>query len=92
MREALTPAHAHSPAARDSCPLIPECRHGVKVAAATRASRRGLGRLGLQVDVRDAGSEVLADYHRAVSTESTLSLEEQLKELGAQLAWVRDYL
>lgn len=29
---------------------------------------------------------------RAVTEPQTLSLDEQLKEIGAQLAWVRDYL
>jgi len=27
-----------------------------------------------------------------VAEPTTLSLDEQLKEIGAQLAWVRDYL
>ena len=31
-------------------------------------------------------------YHRLVAEPQTLSLDEQLKEIGAQLAWVRDYL
>jgi hypothetical protein len=32
-------------------------------------------------------------YHRPVAEQQTsLPLEEQLKEIGAQLAWVRDYL
>jgi hypothetical protein len=28
----------------------------------------------------------------SVAEPQTLSLDEQLKEIGAQLAWVRDYL
>jgi hypothetical protein len=28
----------------------------------------------------------------SVAEPTTLSLDEQLKEIGAQLAWVRDYL
>jgi hypothetical protein len=30
-------------------------------------------------------------YHRRVA-ETTLTLDQRLEEIGAQLAWVRDYL
>jgi hypothetical protein len=31
-------------------------------------------------------------YHRRVAEEHAQPLSEQLEEIGAQLAWVRDYL
>ena len=41
----------------------------------------------------DSGGLVdIVRYDRSVSEESTQPLDEQLKEIGAQLAWVRDYL
>jgi hypothetical protein len=37
------------------------------------------------------GSVGLHGYHRRVA-ETTQSLDQRLEEIGAQLAWVRDYL
>jgi len=39
---------------------------------------------------RRAGGDARRGYHGAMA--EVASLEEQLKEIGAQLDWVRDYL
>jgi hypothetical protein len=31
-------------------------------------------------------------YHQDAMTETTQTVEERLREIGTQLAWVRDYL
>jgi hypothetical protein len=41
----------------------------------------------------DGGGLVdIVGYDRSVSEESAQPLDDQLKEIGTQLAWVRDYL
>jgi hypothetical protein len=43
----------------------------------------------------DSDGDSLVDivgYHRSVAEESAQPLDDQLKEIGIQLAWVRDYL
>ncbi len=50
----------------------------------------GGGAPGL-VPGRRRGSDLGTRYHRRV-TENERSLEQRLEEIGAQLAWVRDYL
>ena len=41
-----------------------------------------------------AGRPAALGYHRAAMTDQahTIPLDQQLQEIGAQLAWVRDYL
>ena len=42
--------------------------------------------------VRDRRQARSGRYHRRVADEHAQPLDEQLKEIGAQLDWVRDYL
>lgn len=39
-----------------------------------------------------SGSGLLAGYHRHMAEHDGKPLDERLEEIGAQLAWVRDYL
>jgi hypothetical protein len=43
-------------------------------------------------DSDDGGLVDIVGYDRSVAEESAQPLDEQLKEIGIQLAWVRDYL
>ena len=45
-------------------------------------------------DLAIADTRLVGRYHRRAMADQTTSkpLEQQLQEIGAQLAWVRDYL
>jgi hypothetical protein len=51
-----------------------------------------IGALPEPLRVRAVGSDPVPGYHHLVADQDGKPLDERLEEIGAQLAWVRDYL